>query len=98
MIPDKCLGLPTLAALEQGIAVIAVRENGNCMANNLCELGFRSDKFFLVDNYLEAVGVMAALKGGVAVDSVRRPLADTRVVCEEGAKKSDRQEEAAGKL
>ena len=23
VIPDKCLGLPTLAALEQGIAVIA---------------------------------------------------------------------------
>ena len=91
------MGLPTLAALEQGIAVIAVRENGNCMANDLCELGFRSDKFFLVDNYLEAVGVMAALKGGVALDSVRRPLADTRVVCE-GAKKSDRQEETAGKL
>lgn len=97
VIPDKCLGLPTLAALEQGIAVIAVRENKNCMANDLCELGFRSDKFFLVDNYLEAVGVMAALKGGVALDSVRRPLANTRVVCE-GAKKSDRQEEAAGKL
>lgn len=32
---------------------------------------------------------------GVALDSVRRPLADTRVVCE-GAKRSDRQEEAAG--
>ncbi|MGR3303439.1 MAG: hypothetical protein ACUZ8I_13170 [Candidatus Scalindua sp.] len=33
--------------------------------------------------------------GGVALDSVRGPLADTRVVCE-GATRNDRQEEAAG--
>src|SRR5207249_3122152 len=29
IIPDGCLGLPTLAALEQGITVIAVHENRN---------------------------------------------------------------------
>ena len=27
VIPDKCVGLPTLAALEQGISVIAVKGN-----------------------------------------------------------------------
>ncbi|MFC2002561.1 DUF3326 domain-containing protein [Chloroflexota bacterium] len=31
VIPDGCVGLPTLAALEQGIPVIAVRENKNRM-------------------------------------------------------------------
>ena len=31
VIPDGCLGLPILAALEQGISVIAVRENKNAM-------------------------------------------------------------------
>ena len=35
VIPDGCLGLPTLAALEQGIHVIAVRENRNLMRNDL---------------------------------------------------------------
>jgi hypothetical protein len=35
VIPDGCLGLPTLAALHQGIHVIAVRENRNLMRNDL---------------------------------------------------------------
>jgi len=32
-----------------------------------------------VDSYLEAVGVMAALRSGVAIDSVRRPIPATKV-------------------
>lgn len=79
VIPDGCVGLPTLAALEQGIPVIAVRENKNCMRNRLQDLPFPAGKLFIVDNYLEAVGVMASIRSGVAVDSVRRPLADTPV-------------------
>ena len=35
IIPDGCLGIPTLAALQQGIKVIAVRENVNIMRNDL---------------------------------------------------------------
>jgi len=80
VIPDGCFGLPTLAALEQGIPVIAVRENKNRMKNNLEELPFAPGKLFLVENYWEAAGVMSAIKAGVAPESVRRPLADTRVI------------------
>lgn len=79
IIPDGCVGLPTLAALEQGIPVIAVRENKNRMQNNLEELLFSSGKLFIVDNYLEAVGVMHSIKAGVAPESVRRPLGYTVV-------------------
>jgi len=79
VIPDGCVGLPTLAALEQGIPVIAVKENKNQMKNNLRELPFAPGKLFMVDNYLEAVGVMNALKTGVAVETVRRPLKYTPV-------------------
>ncbi len=79
VIPDGCVGLPTLAAMEQGIPVIAVRENRNRMRNDLRELPFAPGKLFIVENYLEAAGVMAALKGGVAVEAVRRPLSQTRV-------------------
>ena len=50
--------------------------------DDLLELGFGAGKLFVVDNYLEAVGVMAALKSGVALDSVRRPLKATNVRCE----------------
>ncbi len=79
VIPDGCVGLPTLAALEQGIPVIAVRENRNRMKNDLKELPFASDKLFFAENYPEAVGIMTALKAGVALSSVRRPLAKTKV-------------------
>ncbi len=79
VIPDGCVGLPTLAAIEQNIPVIAVRENRNCMRNDLQALPFPPGKLFVVDNYLEAVGVMTALKAGVALPSVRRPLAPTCV-------------------
>lgn len=79
IIPDGCIGLPTLAALEQGIPVIAVRENRNRMLNNLSDLPFAPRKLFIVDNYLEAVGIMHALKAGVATESVRRPLSYTNV-------------------
>ena len=38
VVPDGCLGLPVLAALEQRIALIAVRENRNLMKNDLASL------------------------------------------------------------
>jgi hypothetical protein len=79
VIPDGCLGLPTLAALEQGIPVIAVRENTNIMQNNLAALPWARNQFHLVENYLEAAGVMAALKSGVSIETVRRPLANAEI-------------------
>ena len=79
VIPDKCVGLPTLAALEQGIPVIAVRENDNLMQNDLHALPWAPGQLHVVENYWEAVGVMTALKAGIAPASLRRPLAATRV-------------------
>jgi hypothetical protein len=79
VIPDGCIGLPTLAALEQGIKVIAVRENKNIMRNDLSALPWQSGQYLPVENYWEAAGVMAALKQGIDPTAVRRPLADTHV-------------------
>lgn len=93
IIPDGCVGLPTLAAMEQGIPVIAVRENKNRMQNSLEDYPFQFGKLYIVDNYLEAVGVMNALKAGVSVESIRRPLADTRCVLS-SAKNEQTKEEA----
>jgi len=82
VIPDGCAGLPTLAAIKQGIPVIAVRENRNCMRNDLRLLPFSEGMLTIVDNYLEAAGALAAVKSGVALSSVRRPLKPTAVDCE----------------
>jgi hypothetical protein len=79
VIPDGCIGLPTLAALEQGIKVIAVRENRNLMRNDLSALPWATGQFYPVENYWEAAGVMMALKAGVAPEAVRRPLAQTKL-------------------
>jgi hypothetical protein len=77
VLPDGVLGLPTLAAIEQRIPVVAVRENRNIMANDLAALPWAPGQLRVVDNYLEAAGVVAALRAGVDPSSVRRPLADT---------------------
>jgi hypothetical protein len=74
VIPDGCLGLPVLAALEQGIAVIAVKDNRNLMHNDLAALPWVPGQFVVVDNYLEAVGALCARKAGLALGSVRRPI------------------------
>ena len=79
VIPDGCVGLPTLAALEQRIPVIAVRENRNLMKNDLTALPWRSGQLHLVENYWEAAGVLCAIRGGIAPESVRRPIGHTQV-------------------
>ena len=79
IIPDGCLGLPTLAALQQGIKVIAVRENANIMRNDLSLLPWNEGQFFQVENYWEAVGVTNCLRMGIDPYSVRRPLKQAQV-------------------
>ncbi len=79
VIPDGCLGLPTLAALEHGIPLIAVRENKNLMRNDLTQLPWAPGKLHVVENYWEAVGVMCALRAGIVPESVRRPLEYTKI-------------------
>ena len=74
VIPDGCVGLPVLAALQQGITVIAVRENRNLMKNDLTALPWSAGKFYQVENYWEAAGVMAALRAGIEPYAVRRPI------------------------
>jgi len=80
IIPYGCIGLPTLAAIEHGIPVIAVKENKNYMRNVLEELPFQKGKLFVVENYLEAVGIMHTIKAGIKPDTVRRPIPYTTIL------------------
>ena len=79
VIPDHCLGLPTFAALEQGIPVIAVKENKNLMKNDLSALPWGKGQLHIVENYWEAAGVLGALRAGIDPLSVRRPLQSVSV-------------------
>lgn len=84
--PEGCLGLPVLAALEQGIPVIAVRENRNLMKNDLSALPWAPGQYHVADNYLEAAGLLCLLRSGVSVEAVRRPIAlsPTLILGEDG--------------
>jgi hypothetical protein len=79
VIPDGCVGLPTLAAIEQGIPVIAVRNNTNLMRNDLSELPFRKGQLKYVENYYEAAGVMAAMRTGVSTSTLQRPMQPMKI-------------------
>lgn len=79
VVPYGCMGLPTLAALYQGIPVIAVRENYNIMRNDLGDLAWRDDQLITVENYWEAAGVIASLRMGLDPYSVRRPIEKVKV-------------------
>jgi hypothetical protein len=79
VIPDGCVALPTLAAVELDIPVIAVRGNRNRMRASLDALPFAPGRLIRVENYLEAAGAIAALRAGVSLESVRRPIPPTPV-------------------
>jgi hypothetical protein len=79
VIPDGCVGLPTLAAVEQGIPVIAVRGNSNLMRNDLRSLPFKAGQLHYAANYYEAAGIMAGMKAGVAPATLTRPMQPMRI-------------------
>ncbi len=49
------------------------------MRNDLATLPWAGNQLHIVENYLEALGVMAALKCGVAIDTLKRPLANAQI-------------------
>lgn len=66
--PINCVGRPHRACMKAGIPIIAVRENKTCLNDKM------PDNFIIVDNYLEAAGLLMAYKVGVNRDTIRRPL------------------------
>ncbi|MCG8507719.1 MAG: DUF3326 domain-containing protein, partial [Rhodospirillales bacterium] len=79
VIPEGCIGLPTLAALEQGIPVIAVREGSGIIAEELKVLPWRPNQLFIAENYWEAAGILSALRCGISPHAVRRPFSRLEV-------------------
>ena len=80
VIPDRCIGIPVLAALEQNIPVIAVDDNRNLMKNDLSKLPWKRNQFFRAKNYLEASGLLTALKNGLSPNSLKRPIDFTTIL------------------
>lgn len=73
VVPYTCCGgIPVLAAQKNNILVIGVRENKTVLDVTPDKLGLNN--VIVVENYLEAFGIIAAMKAGVALESVRRPI------------------------
>jgi len=64
--PINCVGRPHKACMAHGIPIIAVKENKTCLNDKM------PAEFIIVENYLEAVGVITAIKEGISVVSVSR--------------------------
>jgi hypothetical protein len=79
VMPASCLGgVPALAAELSAIPLIAVRENRTVLdvSNDV----MRMANVIEVESYLEAAGVLTALRSGIALDSLRRPIGEAREV------------------
>lgn len=75
-MPRGCLGLPVYAALYQGIPMVAVGDNvvSKTCTEVIRKLPWGKNQYIEVANYKEALGVLAAMKAGVSVESISRPL------------------------
>jgi Protein of unknown function (DUF3326) len=71
--PATALGcVPVLAAVQRGTPVIAVRANTTILDVTAGRLGLPD--VIEVENYLEAAGALLALRAGISLESIRRPL------------------------
>lgn len=69
---DAMGGLPMLVANEKNIPIIGVKENKTVLKVSPKELDLKN--VFVVENYWEAAGILAALKDGIEPHAVRRPF------------------------
>jgi Protein of unknown function (DUF3326) len=79
VMPASCLGgLPAMAAEFSDIPVIAVRENRTVL--NVTNEHMHFGNVIEVESYLEAAGVLLALRHGISLPSLRRPIGGARRV------------------
>jgi glycosyltransferase involved in cell wall biosynthesis len=83
VLPASALGgIPAMAAQASGIPIIAVRGNGTILEVTAEALGMEG--VIEVENYFEAAGVVAALRAGIVLESLKRPIEGVEVVNNEG--------------
>jgi len=74
VVPEACLGLPVMAAIVQDIPIILVRDSANLADNRIEALVKAGGRIHIAENYLEAAGIICALRGGIHLDQTPVPL------------------------
>jgi len=70
-------GIPMLYAQRYNIPIIAVRENKTILDVTRDKLNLKN--VYEVHNYVEAAGMVQALRKGLSIDSLQRPLETLRI-------------------
>jgi len=77
VLPASCLGgIPALVAQYSEIPLIAVSDNRTILDVNNAKM--KMANVIPVASYLEAAGVLLALRSGISLESLRRPIGATR--------------------
>lgn len=71
-------GIPALAAEYHDIPLIAVNDNVTILGMTQQQMEFSN--VIQVDSYLEAAGVVLAIRNGISIDSLRRPISRARFI------------------
>jgi hypothetical protein len=75
--PATCLGgIPALVAEFSDIPLIAIKESGTVLRVENHKM--RMPNVIEVDSYLEAAGIVLALRRGISLESLRRPIHPAR--------------------
>jgi Protein of unknown function (DUF3326) len=87
--PASCLGgIPAIYASKHGVPIVGVVENSTVLGVSGQRVGI--DDVIEVQSYAEAAGVLLALKRGINLQSIRRPLPTLRHRFGQGAKMEKR--------
>lgn len=74
--PYGCWGRPHEACRKNNIPIIVVRNNKTVLNDGFPE----KTNIIFVENYLEAVGVIQAMKNGISLESMERPIKPTKIL------------------
>jgi len=77
VLPASAIGnIPFFVSLDQKIPVILIKDNKNVMNITLERLNIdaRRHNIYFVNNYAEATGLLTALREGIAIESLQRPI------------------------
>lgn len=76
-MPETTVGnIPFLASLDQGVPIILVKDNPTKydITPERLQIETQGRKIYRVNSYMEAAGLLLALRNGIAVESITRPL------------------------
>ncbi len=77
VMPETTVGnIPFLASLDQGVPVILVKDNTTNynITPEVLQIENQGHKIYRVNSYMEATGLLLALRNGIAVESTIRPI------------------------